>query len=221
MSRFFPTRAVNPLAILLLLGLLIGPLIGCASTPTDTLEDTAAGIGDGQSEAAKIADRLFGEAVGPDNRAIRLCMIGSGVIELMTDRVTHSDTDFAAQALGSIVSVQGVLAALDSTPGNIWFETDIKIVTLQLADLLVESAKDRIPRLVSNFAGAVNPLGIAKRAAVAGRQGVLAEGIVLDTKHAVAGIAAGTLNPVAARAGCEARMARNERRIRAILGGAP
>lgn len=221
MPQIAKHRAVNPLASLLAIMLLPLLLGGCPSVPTDALEDTAAGIGDGQSEAAKIADRLFGEATGPDNRAIRLCMIGSGVIELMTDRVTHADTSFAAQALGSIVAVQGVLAALDSSAGNIWFETDVKIVTLQLAELLVESAKDRVPRLLSNFAGAVNPLGLAGRAAVAARQGVLVEGIVLDTKHAIAAINAGTLKPDVARAGCEARISRNERRIRAILGGMP
>ena len=70
----------------------------------------------------------------------------------------------------------------------------------------------------SSAAGSVNPFGMAERVGVAARQASLTEGVVLDTRRVVAEIGKGKLTPDVARAACEARMDRNERRIRAVLG---
>jgi hypothetical protein len=191
---------------------------GCASTTTESLQDVAAEADDGEGVQQQIADKLFGEAIGADNRAVRLCMIGSGVIEVMTDRVTHTDTDYAATALGQIVAVRSVLDKLATDPSNLWFETDVRIVTLELARVLVDATKDRVPRLLTNLAGSVNVLGVLDRAGVAARQAALTEGVVLDTKHAVALIADGDLTAEAARSACNSRIDKNESRIKAILG---
>lgn len=202
------------------IGLLIAVtlmLAGCAGSPTDTLRDVAEKVDDAQGVQQQIADKLFGEALGPDNRSARLCMIGAGVIEVMTDRVTHFDTDYAATALGQAAAIRAVITNLDASDSNIWFETDVKIVTLELARVLVDAGKDRIPRLLSNLAGSVNILGIASRAQIAARQIALAEGVVLDVKHAIAAIGQ-TMEAGQVRDACLARIDKNEKRIRAVLG---
>jgi hypothetical protein len=191
---------------------------GGAIAPLAELGADAEAAATDQGAAARIADRLFGAATGPDHRGVRLCMIGSGVIEIMVDRVAHADSDYAAAALGQIAAVEGVLTDLDSSAENLWFETDVKIVTLQLARVLVEAGKDRAPRLLGTLAGGINPLGLADRVGVAARQHALAEGVVLDTKRAVGELAGGRLAADQARAACMGRIDRNKGRILAILG---
>lgn len=214
-------RRLAALACTLAFALALG---GCASD--DMLKNSGLNEGDLQSLATngkgpmqEAADKLFGEAVGLDHRGVRLCMIGSGVIEAMVDRVANEDTSYASTAAGQIMRVKNLVANLDLSATNIWFETDLKIVTLQLAEVLVDGIKDRVPRLVSNFAGAINPLGLAKRAGVIGRQGALAEAIVLDVRRTIMEIADGKLSVDDAKAGCLGRIEKNEKRIAAILGG--
>jgi hypothetical protein len=206
------------IAPLLCAGLVAAMLLGCGAAPEGQLEDLAPRLKpEEKSPAQAVADRLFSEAVGPEHRGVRLCMIASGVVEVMTDRVTHGDTDYADKAAGQVMRIKAVLANLDTSAGNIWFETDVKIVTLELASVIVESTKSRAANLIGNFGGGVNVLGVLDRAGIAARQAALADGIVRDVRRVVADIGS-VLTAEEATAGCAARIEKNRKRIGAILG---
>ncbi|WP_119304971.1 hypothetical protein [Dongia deserti] len=194
-------------------------LSGCAAGGTSPLDELAPDEAPAEKSSSQaVADRLFTEAIGPEHRGVRLCMIASGVIEVMTDRVTHGDAAYAETAAGQITRIKAVLGNLDTSDGNIWFETDVKIVTLELASVIVDATKSRVASLLGNLAGGINVPGVLDRAGIAARQGVLADGVVRDVKRVVADIAAGRLTAEAARDGCGQRIDKNRARIEAILG---
>ncbi|WP_119301126.1 hypothetical protein [Dongia deserti] len=206
-------------AFALATGIVAVLLSGCAAGGKP-LEELAPDSIEDKSPAQAVADRLFTEAIGPDHRGVRLCMIASGVVEVMTDRVTHGDAAYAEAAAGQITRIKAVLDNLDTSAANIWFETDVKIVTLELAGVIVDATKSRVAGLLGNFAGGVNVPGVLDRAGIAARQAVLADGIVRDVKRVVAEIGAEKLDLEVATAGCEERIEKNRKRIGAILGEA-
>ena len=206
------------LAAFLMLGLLGGCSVGDGPVAQAKLDDFAQAADEDRGAAQKLADRLLGEASGPDHRGVRLCMIFAGVSELMTDRVTHADPDYAAEALGHMTVLSAVQRNLDASGENVWFETDVKLATLELTDILIEVGEDRVPRLLSNLTGGVNVLGVVDRARVAARQAELAGAVIRDTRALLARVAGSALSASDARAACEKRLTRNQERVSALLG---
>lgn len=212
------SRRVAP--TLLLAGLVLN---GCASdqVATNALQDfseEAAQADQDRGLTQKLADQLLGEAKGEDHRGLRLCMLFAGVSELMADRVTKADPDYAHEALGQISVLESVQETLDATAANVWFETDVKLATLTLADILVEVGKDRVPRLLSNLTGGVNVLGVVDRARVAARQADIAGAVIRDVKKLMFLVANNQVTPDAAREACSARMEQNRKKVAAVAG---
>jgi hypothetical protein len=195
-------------------------LTGCAGGGTAPLTKLA---DDAQEEAEsgpaqKLADDLLGEAKGNDHRSLRLCMIFAGVSELMADRVTRADPDYAPAAFGHIAVLETVQRNLDATAANVWFETDVKLATLELASILVEVGQDRVPRLLGNLTGGVNVLGVVDRARVAARQAELAGAVIRDVRALIGSVATGAIAAEDARGACLGRLDKNRNRIAALMG---
>jgi hypothetical protein len=195
-------------------------LTGCDPTGKDQLQDLAAkaNIEEDRGPAQRLADDLLGEAKGKDHRSLRLCMIFAGVSELMTHRVTRADPDYAPAAFGHISVLENVQRNLDATAANVWFETDVKLATLELASILVEVGQDRVPRLLGNLTGGVNVLGVVDRARVAARQAELAGAVIRDVRALIDNVAKGAILPEDAREACLARLDKNKDRIAALMG---
>ena len=209
--------AAGALALVALLGACGSPgaggLAGAAA-----VADLKVAAAEDEGPLQRAADELLGEAKGGDQRHLRLCMIVTGVTELMADRVTLFDVEYAPAALGQIAALKGALKRVEAS-GPAFFETDVELATLKLTSVLVDVGKDRVPRLLSVVAGGVNPLGIAERARIAARQAALAGAVVRDAKHLLAEVAAGRVPVEQARADCMARLDANYARISALLGG--
>jgi len=200
----------------------LASLAGCGTQASDPIARAADGMeapgaGD-KSLAQEIADKLLGEVTGRELRGVRFCMIAAGISELMTYRVTRFDPGYAKTALGQFA----VLRALkDRYAGAdpIWFETDLRLALFDLADILIEAGKDRVPALLANFAGGgVNIPGVLKRARVAGGQALLADAVIADIRALLAELKDSGGSTETALASCADRIARNERQVAVIAG---
>ena len=196
---------------------LLAACAGLDEIPASIIDDLQQSQEDRAGAAQRLADDLVGAVSGTADRSARLCMIVAGVSEIMTDRVLYYDADYAAQALGNIVALEGAHAAFQSA-STIFFETDIQHVKVKIIQILIDAARDRVTNLLGNFGGGVNVLGVLDRAKVAARQAAIAAAFIRDIQNAVAGLNAKTLQAADVEAACADRIARNKARIATILG---
>lgn len=184
-----------------------------SSIVSDVSEPTA----EQRGVAQKLADDLVGAVTGAEDRGARLCMIVAGVSEVMTDRVVNYDTGYAAEALGNIAALQGAHASFKSA-SDLFFETDIAYVKLQIVKVLISAGKDRVTSLISTFAGGLNVPAILDRAKVAARQAEIAQAFVQDIQNVVGRLNAKTISAAEVEAACQARIEANKARIMNLTG---
>lgn len=225
-----------PLAVLAALGLALllsacgnsgvaPPIIGLDTPVADSAPAPAK---DSSAEAAPPTIETVGDMLGicvsrgtaQPIRSACVAMGFSGVIDLMTDRVTKFDPQDAAVSLGRIAMLQAVQQRFDEA-GGIFFNTEIRLATLTVTEMLADVARDRIGRDVGLFAGGINVPGILKRGEVLARQGAIAAAVAADVKAALTEMLAGTLDPLEVRAVALARIEQNEARIAGVAGAIP
>jgi hypothetical protein len=171
-----------------------------------------------EGAAKQLADRMFGAVSGAENRSARMAMLVAGLAELMADRVTQFDPQDADASLGRILRLKGVMQRFDQA-SEIWYETDIRLATLTITSILVEVGKDRVTSFLGGLVGGVSVKGILTRAEVVARQTAIADAVIADIRRAFADVAAGALTAAQVRHAAEQRLAFNEQRIGAVLGG--
>ncbi len=167
--------------------------------------------------AQGLADKLVGAVTGAEDRGARLCMIVAGVSEVMTDRVVNYDTGYAAEALGNIASLQSAHANFKSA-SDLFFETDIAYVKIQIVKVLINAGKDRVTNLISTFAGGFNVSGMLDRAKVAARQAEITQAFVKDIQNAVTRLNARTISAAEVEAACQDRIETHKARILSLMG---
>lgn len=204
-------RLIFGLAALLMLG-------ACSAGPPmsiDGIED-AAQAAEGETLAKRWADDLLGEVSLQEDRAVRMCMIGAVATELVAFRMTK-EPDQAAMGYGQIATLRAAVDRFVAADG-MWLNVEVAHVTLAMTEIMVDSAKARIPKLLSNFAGGVNVLGLLDRAAIAAGQGTLLSAGIADIRARVVALNAGTADPAASLVACQARMVANQQKVGAMIG---
>lgn len=190
-------------------------LAGCA-TPASTLEDAAQSAESDGGLAKQMADRLLGEVSGQDHRSVRMCMIAAVASELVTYRMALEPAE-ASTGYGQIALLQASVEQFERADG-MWLNTEIAHVTLTMTSIMVDNAKARLPKLLSNFAGGVNVLGLMDRAAIAAGQGTLLAAGIEDIKARVLALNSGAADASASMAACKQRLAFNRDKVGAMLG---
>lgn len=205
------------LATLVLLAMLV--LTACATSPADIVSAASQSAEDsGGGLAKQMADKLLGEVSGQDHRSVRMCMIAAVASELVTYRMTL-EPEQAPAGYGQIALLQSAVAQFERADG-MWLNTEIAHVTLTMTSIMVDNAKARLPKLLSNFAGGVNVLGLLDRAAIAAGQGTLLAAGIQDIKERVLALNTGTADGPSSMAACKARLAFNRDKVGSILGAA-
>lgn len=220
MQRFwsFLGRAMTPFTVFLLLALVVLALGGCTTQGSVVRDVEEAADNDG-GLAKKMADRLLGEVQGQDNRGVRMCMIAAVASELVAYRISQEPQD-AMAGLGQILALDGAVNRFVAAD-EMWMNTEIAHITLQMTSIMVDSAKARIPKLLANFAGGVNVLGLLDRAAIAAGQGTLLAAGIEDIRDRIVALNAGTVDPAQSMLACRARLNGNKDRVAALIGMAP
>ncbi len=192
----------RPIVTAILVGLLM--LGGCASL---------GGGGDPTALSATIIDKVV--PAKPEYRALRVCLLAAGVVELMTDRVQTFDGTQAPDALGRLMSPQGAIdTAKLASP--LWMNTDMADVSFQFAKVLKDAGRERLGRILLGGPTLVNFVNVARRAALLTSKG---DALLLDINSMLRGVNGGTLPEADAWAACEDRIAQN-RRVLGTLSGA-
>lgn len=183
------------------------PLISDAAQPSAQQVGVAQGL----------ADKLVGAVTGAEDRGARLCMIVAGVSEVMTDRVVNYDTGYAAEALGNISSLQAAHASFKSA-SDLFFETDIAYVKIQIVKVLINAGKDRVTNLIATFGGGFNLGGLLDRAKVVARQAEITQAFTKDIQNVVARLNAKTITAAEVEAACQDRIEGHKARILSLMG---
>ncbi len=177
-------------------------LTGCASV----------GDGNRQPIPAKIADKVV--EVNEEYRALRVCLMAAGVVEIMTDRIQGFDGGLAPEALGRLISLQGAIdTAKLASP--LWMNTDMADVAIQLGIVLRNAGREKLSRILFNGPTIGNFLDIAERATLLAVKG---DAVLLDINGMLTKVSNGSLDVLLAWQACEARMYKNKT-VLSILSG--
>ena len=209
----------RPILVALTFGLMaVAVLSGCAlPTPGDLsdapiISDIDKPTAEQRLSAQTLADKLVGAVTGTEDRGARLCMIVAGVSEVMTDRVINYDTGYAAEALGNISALQAAHASFRSA-SELFFETDIAYVKIQIVGVLIRAGKARVTNLIETFGGGFNVGGALDRAKVVARQAEIANAFTLDIQNVVKRLNEKSITADEVEAACQARIDANKARI--------
>ena len=166
------------------------------------------------SLTGKLADKVA--PVATEYRAVRVCLMAAGIVEVMTDRIQMYDGAAAPEALGRLVALQG---AIDTAPGAnaLWSNTDMTDVSIQFARVLKDAGKEKLGRILMGGPSLLNYLNIASRALLLTAKG---EAVLLDINAMLTGLDNKVYKEQEIWDACESRIATN-RRVLSILSGIP
>ncbi len=168
---------------------------------------------DAQGLAAKVADQVV--PVKPEYRALRVCLLAAGIVEVMTDRIQTFDGTRAPDALGRLMALQGAIdTAKLASP--MWMNTDMSDVAFQFAKVLKDAGKEKLGRGILGGASLLNFINIAERTALAAHKG---DALLLDINAMLKGVNDGTIPEADVWLACDTRIAQN-RRVLGLLAGA-
>lgn len=200
-------------ATVLALALMLGGC-GTVADPT-TWRD---GADQPKSPTELLADRIV--AVPAEYRPLRLCLLSTLAIELMTDRVERFDPDQAEATLGRLVKLQGLVeTARAGDP--LWINADMADAALTFGRILIDLGQERLADYVLSGLSVQTFVEGARRVSVQTIKGIA---MLRDIDAMVARLADGTLAEGQAWAACDARAEANRAVIEALLGvggGAP
>ena len=162
----------------------------------------------------RLADKVV--PVSTQYRAVRVCLMAAGIVEVMTDRIQMYDGAAAPEAIGRLLALQG---AIDTATGAspLWFNTDMTDVSIQFARVLKDAGKEKLGRILLGGPSIMNYLNIASRALLLTVKG---EAVLKDVNRMLAGLSANIYTEQEIWAACEDRIATN-RRVLSILSGIP
>lgn len=161
---------------------------------------------------ARIVDQVV--PVAPEYRALRVCLLAAGVVEIMTDRVQTFDGTQAPDALGRLMALQGAIdTARMASP--LWMNTDMADVSFQFAKVLKTAGREHLGRILLGGPTIVNFINVAERAALLTNKG---EALLLDINNMLRGVNTGTLFELDAFMACEDRIAQNRRILKTLSG---
>ncbi|MFN3461092.1 MAG: hypothetical protein ACK4ZN_08795 [Oceanibaculum sp.] len=189
-------------------------IAGC--TPSRMIGNIEDAAKEDTTLAQRMADRILGEVSGQDHRSARMCLIVAVIGEVVADRFSL-EPENAVVGYGYIASLDAAVDQFEAAD-DMFLNTDIAKVTLTVTAILVDSAKSRLPTLLSNFAGGVNVLGLLDRAKIAARQGTLLSAGIADIRNRIEALNEGTADPALTMAGCRRRIDTIQARMGAMIG---
>ena len=177
------------------------------------LMTACAGAG-GLNVTNKLADRVT--PVATEYRAVRVCLMAAGIVEVMTDRIQMYDGAAAPQAIGRLMALQG---AVDTarTADTMWSNTDMTDVSIQFARVLKDAGREKLGRILLGGPNLLNYLNVASRALMLTAKG---EAVLKDINVMLAGLGLEQYTEEQVWKACESRIATN-RRVLSILSGIP
>jgi hypothetical protein len=168
----------------------------------------------------RVGDRLFGQASSPEVRAARLDMAVGAYFYLLADRVARFDVTLADEALGRMQALRGVLAARDPALADVFPETTMGEVTIELAAIAVDTGLERFRNLAGLFAGGPNVTGLLNRGRVAARQAFFVDLLLADIRSGVSRMNTAAAEIPLMQRQAAAMMCHSENRVRAVAGAA-
>lgn len=173
----------------------------------------AGGVGN-LNATSKLADKVV--PVSTQYRAVRVCLMAAGIVEVMTDRIQMYDGAAAPEAIGRLLALQG---AIDTATGAspLWFNTDMTDVSIQFARVLKDAGKEKLGRILMGGPSIMNYLNIASRALLLTVKG---EAVLLDINAMLKGLNDNTYEEQEIWNACDRRIRMN-RRVLSILSGIP
>lgn len=175
------------------------------------------GTFDDESFTKAKADEILGAVEGTEHRAARFALVGAAYSELAMERALL-DPLAAQEIAGQMLRVERAVAGFSAGDADSIFpETDLRRLTLDLAEVVADVAVSRVRSLVENFAGGINIAGLRERARILAVQGALTDSLILDLRARVADLNNGTLTPEDAIAGAQARFEANQAKVEGLL----
>lgn len=173
-----------------------------------------ASVGSGLNITGKLADKIA--PVPIEYRAVRVCLMAAGIVEVMTDRIQMFDGASAPEAIGRLQSLQG---AVDTarTANTMWSNTDMTDVSIQFARVLKDAGREKLGRILLGGPSIGNYLNITSRALLLTVKG---EAVLLDINGMLKGLSDKRYTEQEVWDACDNRIQTN-RRVLSILSGIP
>jgi len=162
--------------------------------------------------SAKFADSLGIEATTPEERQLRMCLVGAYAAEVGADRVLRFDIDDAFEVSGVIAKLEAKIEDIrtDETKA-LWVNTELFEVKRVIVIAAGERVKDRVISMLT--AGGVFSFEDARRAFdFIGKS----EAMIRDVATTFEALHAGTITLDEAWKACENRLAYNRDRVEAL-----
>lgn len=167
--------------------------------------------GVGRSPDAALADRLLVEAETPEERRLRLCMVGAAVAELGADRVLRFDPADGPAVDAAIAGFERRIGAIRDTRSGLWLNAEM----YEVKRLFALAADERLRGRIANvLADGVADLSNLRRAADAFGK---AAAIFADVDRAFERLHAGEIAPGRMWDACLGRIAWNRERIAGLI----
>jgi hypothetical protein len=159
------------------------------------------------------ADRLL-EAKTVPERAARVALLASGVIELQVFRVEFFDRDDAAAALGDSETIEALVERVRAEKAGYFVNTELARATVILRRAVLRVARNRVSRVLT-----LDPLTVMKEARLLFVQDEAGTAILADLAAIVEAWRQGALDEAAVWDQALARLRHNEAALRAISTG--
>jgi len=178
-------------------------LVACSTT-----DDGKVPLG---SLGQKVADAVV--EVPTEHRALRVCLLSAGAVEVMTDLAQYKGN--AELALGKLMLLQN---AIDKSRNvsTMWVESDMADVSLLFAGVLRDAGKSKMAQVLLSGPSISTFLNIAKRTTILTVKGYA---VIADINRMLSGVKDGTLPSADAWRACEERMAINRGVLMILTGG--
>ncbi len=173
------------------------------------------GLGAGMSLTETLADKVA--PVAQEYRAVRVCLMAAGIVEVMTDRIQMYDGAAAPEALGRLQALQGAVDTATRSRDTLWTHTDMTDVSIQFARVLKDAGREKLGRILLGGPTIMNYLNIASRALLLTTKGAA---VLRDVNEMLKGLGDKTYTKEEIWDACEGRIATN-RRVLSILSGIP
>lgn len=159
----------------------------------------------------RVADAVV--EVADEHRALRVCLLSAGAVEVMTDLAQYKGD--AELAFGKLMLLQN---AIDKSQhvSPLWMETDMADVALLFASVLKDAGKSRMAYILLGGPTVSNFLSVAKRATIITVKG---RAVMSDINSMLTGVNTGTLKAEDAWAACNERMEMNRWVLMILTGG--
>jgi hypothetical protein len=168
-----------------------------------------------QSLAEKMADKFV--KVEGEHRDVRVCLLASAVVEVMTAQVRTSNKVGAGATLGRLAVFQGTVQRARNASSE-WFNSDMADVALTFAKVLSDTGQSRLANIILGGLTPSNIIGVAKRAVVFSVKGRAA---LADINIMMKKLTDGKMTKDAVWDACTQRMDANKAMLEAMSGIVP